>query len=207
MDGIKLFTAARIIAKSGEQIKALMEILQEKMINALNDEKQKIRAQYFHGDEEDSVDGWMIKSYLEDIAMYKGKSQKPYSHIAFKITLYDENEAQIKGWEPSLYVMYGSGEDEFDLDGLWLSKVLEEKWKLDGERLWRWLNEDDSGWGFVLPLVKLNCEEDLTLQIVEPVKKLITGNASFDAFPSDSVAFRFVVGNDDKLSILLENKP
>ena len=57
--------------------------------------------------------------------------------------------------------------------------------------------------------MKLNCEEDLVQQVVEPVKKLIAGKTPSDAFPSDnnSVALRFAVGNDDKLSILVENKP
>lgn len=207
MDGIKLKMAARIIAKTGEQIEALMEVLQEKMINALNDDKQKIRAQYFNDDQEDSAGGWMIKSYLIDIAVYKGKSRKPYAHIAVRIVLYDEDETLIPGWEPSLYVMYGSGKYEFALDSFWLSKVLEEECQLDSEHLWRWQDEGEPGWGFVLPLVKLNCEEDLVQQIVEPVKKLIAGNTLSDAFPSDSVAFRFAVGNDDKISILVENKP
>ena len=207
MDGIKLFTAAKIIAKAGAQIEGLTEVLEEKMINALNDEKQKIRAQYWDDDEEDSAGGWMIKSYLKDIAMLKGKSRKPYAHIAVQIALYDENEAQIQGWEPSLYVRYESGEDGFELGAFWLSKILEEKCQLDGECLWRWQDEDETGWGFVLPLVNLNCEEDLIRQIVEPVKKLIAGNTPSDAFPSDSVALRFAVGNDNKLSILVENKP
>jgi hypothetical protein len=208
MDGIKLFTAAKIIAKAGAQIEGLMEVLEEKMINALNDENQKIRAQCWGDDEEDSAGGWMIKSYLQDIAMLKGKKQKPYAHIAIQIALYDENEAQIQGWEPSLYVMYGSGEDGFGLGSFWLSKILEEKGQLDSsERLWSWKDEDEEGWAFVLPLVKLNREEDLVQQIVEPVKKLIADKTRSDAFPSNSVALRFAVGNDDKLSILIENKP
>ncbi len=38
-------------------------------------------------------------------------------------------------------------------------------------------------------------------------KIFIAGYTSSDAFPSDNVDFRFAVGNNDKLSILVENKP
>lgn len=202
MDGIKLLTAARIIAKAGEQIEALMEVLEEKMISALNDEKQKIRTQYFDDEEEHSAGCWMIKSYLKDIAMFKGNKKKPYAHLAIQFVLYNEDEVQIYGWEPSIYVMYGLGEDSFDLDeeSFWLCNMIEEGSKIDGERLWRW----EDGWGFVIPLVKLNCEEDLVHQIVEPVKKLIDENNPATAFPKDSVAFKFV-HEGDELCILAEN--
>ncbi len=211
MNGKKLMNAAEIITKAGEQIEALNEILQDKLIDALADEKQKIRAKFLTDDVVHSAGNWMIKSYFYDIALFKGKSKKPYTHLAIQIVLYDEEEVQIQGWEPSIYIMYCPGEDEFDLESFCFrfSNLLDEECHLDGERLWRWAeeSEEDDSWMFSVPLVKMNCEEDLVQQIVGPVKKLIAGNTPHDTFPSDSVAFRFAVGNDGKLSILVEDKP
>ncbi|MBU4491205.1 MAG: hypothetical protein KKD69_01950 [Euryarchaeota archaeon] len=211
MNGKKLMNAAEIISKAGEQIEALVEILNEKLIDALTDEKQKIRAKECTDEGVNSAGDWMFKSYFWDIALLRGKSKKPYAHVAIQIVLYDEEEVQIQGWEPSIYIMYATGEGEFELESFCFrfSKLLDAECHLDGDRLWRWEEEaeEDDSWMFSIPLVKMNCEEDLVQQIVEPVKKLIAGNTPHDAFPSDSVAFRFAVGNDDKLSILVEDKP
>jgi hypothetical protein len=197
MDGIKLLTAARVIAKAGEQIEAMIEILEEKLIEALTDKKENISAVHWSCDGEYSEGGWIYKSYLWNIALQKGRSKKPHAHIAIQVVLYDEDELQISGWEPSLYIMYGPGEEAFNLeDSLWLSSAKKDGWNLDGNRLWRWKEEDEEGWGFVLSLVKLNSEEALEEQIVEPVKKLLERFAPSDPFPSNSVAFRFTEGND-----------
>jgi hypothetical protein len=207
MNGKKLMNAAEIISKAGEQIEALVEILNEKLIDALTDEKQKIRAEAWTDDGVNSAGNWMIKSYFWDIALLKGKSKKPYAHVAIQIVLYDEDEVQIQGWEPAIYIMYVPGEAEFDLESFcfWLSKLLDEGCHMDGDLLWRWEEfEEDDSWMFSVPLVKMNCEEDLVQQIVEPVKKLITGGAPSHAFSSDSVAFHFT-HEGDKLRILVEN--
>lgn len=199
MDGIKLLTAARIIAKAGEQIEAMIEILKDKLIEGLTDEQKKISAVYLLGDGENSYGDWMIKSYFWDIALIKekkGKNKKPYAHVAIKIVLYDEDEQQISGWEPSLYVLYGLGEEAFDVNSLLLSSAKEDGWNLDGNRLWRFKEDDEDGWGFVLPLVKMDSEKALVEQIIEPVKKLLGDLPPSDPFPSNSVAFRFTEVND-----------
>lgn len=210
MNGKKLMNAAKIITQTGEQIGVLVDILHEKLIDALTDEKQKIRAEAWTDDGVNSAGEWMLTSYFWDYALLKGKSKKPYTHVAIQIVLYDEEEVQIQGWEPSIYIMYAPGQDAFDLESFCFrfSNLLDEGCHLDGDCLWRWEEfEEDDSWMFSVPLVKMNCEEDLVQQIVEPVKKLIAGNIQSDAFPSDSVAFRFAIGNDDKLSILVEKEP
>jgi len=200
MDGIKLLTAARIIAKAGEQIETMIEILKDKLIEGLTDEQKKISAVYLLGDGENSDGNWMIKSFFWDIALIKEekrKNKKPYAHIAIKIVLYDEDELQISGWEPSLYIMYGPGEEAFNFeDSLWLSSAKDDEWNLDGNRLWRFKEDDEDGWGFVLPLVKMDSEKALVEQIIEPVKKLLGDLPPSDPFPSNSVAFRFTEVND-----------
>ena len=207
MDGIKLLTAARIIAKAGEQIDTMIEILGEKLIEALTNEKEKKSAVDWSEDGNYGKEAWIYKSYLCDIALLQGKSPKPYAHIAVQIVLYDEDEAQIQAWEPSLYIMYGPGEEAFTLeDSLWLSSAKEDKWHLDGNRLWRWKEDDGECWGFVLPLVKLNSEEDLVEQVVVPVKKLLEGLAPSDAFSLNSVAFQFTEGYDG-IKILVKKIP
>lgn len=201
VDGITLKKAATIIASAGGQIDAMMKILTEKLIYALENEKEKIRAENRDDDTQESVGSWMIKSYLEDISLLKGKSDKPYAHVAVQIVLNDEKEAEIRGWEPSLYVIYGLGEDKFNLKDFRISSAKDDKWDLDGNTIWRWKKEGEKGWAFVLPLVKLNSGETLDKEIVEPVKKLLEGKVASNAFPSESVAFQFNE-DDNGLSIL-----
>ena len=210
MEGVKLLNAAKIITKAGEQIEALVEILEEKLIDALIDKKQKIRAEHRDSGGVDSAGGWMLQKYFWDIALLKGRNKKPYAHIAIQVVLYDEGEVQIQGWEPSIYLMYVPGEENFELKSFcfWLSKLLGNECRLDGDRLWRWTEiEEDDSWMFSMPLVKMNCEEDLVRQIVKPVKQLIDGKTPSAAFPPDSVANRFSMGNENILSILIDNKP
>ena len=208
MNGVKLYTAARIIAKAGEQIDVLMNILIDKLIVVLKDEKQKIRAENRDHDEIDSAGDWLIESYLEDIALLKGRSTKPYAHLAIQAVLYDEVEANIPGWEPSIYIEYSPGEMAFNLgdDSFWISDTLDEEneYQLDKNcRLWLWETYDKGdSWAFCIPFVKLNSEESLVEQIVVPVKKLLEGIAASAAFPSNSVAFQFSKGNNG-VSILV----
>ncbi len=61
-----------------------------------------------------SAGDWIIKSYFWDKLYYSGgKSKKPYAHVAIQIVLYDEEEVQIQGWEPSIYIVYAPVGDEF----------------------------------------------------------------------------------------------
>ncbi len=196
MDGITLKTAANIIVKAGEQIDAMLAILIDKLTDALTNGNNKIRAENRNDDTQESAGSWMIKSYLEDIALLKGRSQKPYAHVAVQIVLNDDDEAKIQGWEPSLYVIYGLGEDAFDLKDFRLSFAKANKWELDGNRLWRWKKEGEEGWAFVLPLVKLDFEKTLIEQVVEPVKKLLQDPIHSNPFPDKSVAFQFTKSSD-----------
>ena len=105
------------------------------------------------------------------------------------------------------YIIYAPGEAEFELESFCFRfSKLDAGCHLDGDRLWRWGEEaeQDDAWMFSIPLVKMNCEEDLVQQIVQPVKRLIAGETPSQAFPSDSVAFHFVQ-DGDKLRILIEN--
>lgn len=195
MNGKTLLTAAEIIVKAGEQISALMDVLGKEFIEELKTCKGVVRAKKDVDNSEDDTEGWLCTSWIQDFGLYESRKQKPSRHVAVQVVLYDENEAQVPGWEPALYVMYGIGEEAFVLTDCRLSSVIKEKGRLVGERLWHWEASDeyDETWAFTLPLVKLNSEKDLIQQIVEPVKKLIDGEDPVGAFPTDSVAFRFVV--------------
>lgn len=195
MNGSKLLSAAIIIEKAGGQIEAMIEILKNKMEKELENHEMRVDPNW--GDDEDqSIGGWMLTSYLFDIAMLKKdkRAKKPFAHIAIKIVLFDKKEIDIKGWEPSIYVMYTAGLDEFEIDSFWLTEVLEEGCELDdNRRLWRWSeNDENAGWGFVLPLVKLNNEEDLSNQVIYPIKELLAGRV----FPANSIAFCYEVEGD-----------
>lgn len=207
VNGKKLLNAARIISSAGAQIESMIEILNDKLIDTLGDEKKKVRVDADWADKSiRSAGNWLITSYFWDIALLKGRSNKPYAHLAIQVMLYNEDEEfRIQGWEPSIYVMYAPGEDEFESDSNRLHRMLEENARLDEDRLWRWKEfEENDSWLFALPLVKINCEDDLVQQIVQPVKRLIAGETASEAFPSDSVAFHFAQ-EGDTLRILADN--
>ena len=192
MNGITLLNAAKIIAKTGEQLEGMIEILENKLIKELTDDEKKIRVESSSVDQENSVGEWLLQTFLFNVALFVGRKTKPSGHIAIQIVLYNENEIEISGWEPSLYVMYEADDRAIEIGSFFLSEILEEGCTLDNNRLWRW----DEGWGFVVPLVKLNSEEDLARQIVEPVKKLFNNIEAASAFPADSIAFHFEIDGD-----------
>jgi len=207
MNGEKLLTAAKIVAKAGEQIEQIIELLNEKLIEVITDDEKKIRADddYYHG-EIDSSGGWIIKTYLWDIALLQGRSKKPYAHLAVQIMLYDEEECNIRGFQPAIYIMYTPGEDEFDEDSVRISRLLSEDCHLDGEHLWRWdeIDKDDS-WMFAVPLVQMQNEEILMKQIVEPVKKLLNSQSPSIAFAGESMAFKFSIDQEGNIIMLAGN--
>jgi hypothetical protein len=189
MEGRKLLNAAEIIVKAEGQIDALIETLDIK----LRDELEK---RYSRVVSSEKGDDWL---WFRNYALTEKGRKKASRHLAFQVVLYDEDEKAIEGWEPSLYVMCGESKEPFSIDdNFWLSEAPDNysDIKYDG-RLLRWEETDDidAGWGFVLPLVKLNSEKALVEQIVEPVKKLLEDISPTDPF-LNSVAFRFTKGND-----------
>ena len=207
MSGEKLLIAAKIVAKAGEQIEQIIELLNEKLIEVITDDENKIRADGDWYDKSiDSSGGWMIKTYLWDIARFQGKSKKPYAHLAVQIMLYDEEESRIRGFEPSIYIMYSPGEEEFGEESIRLSCMIEENARLDGDRLWRWKEfEVDDSWMFAVPLVKMQNEEALMEQVVEPVKKLLAKEKPIIVFAGDSMAFKFSFDQEGSLIMIAGN--
>jgi len=206
MDGEKLRTAATIMVEAGKQIDEMIDILEEKLIEAFTNEKEKKSAEeYDYEGENNKGNDWISKCWLWDIELQKETRKghkKTEAHIAIKVVLYNEDEMKDSNWEPSLYVIYKKGEKAFNLENsLWIHSAKKEGWELDGNRLWRWKEEDEEGWAFVLPLVELDSENTLKEQIILPVKKLLENSFASNPFPDKPVAFQFNQGKDG-LSIL-----
>lgn len=215
MNGNTLKTAAEIIVKAGIQIDALMELLEDLLIKAIENKESGIRADTWDDNTQSSDGDWLITNYLIDIRRLEKKKKRPFSHLAIEAVIYDENDVKIQGWEPALYVMHGFSEEPFDFEfsvSDALSDLLAGSCVLAGNHLWCWpeSDENDESWLFAVPLVLLNSKRDLTYHIVNPVKKLIDtrieelmaskGNPN-GAFPDDSIVFRYAIEAGDKISI------
>lgn len=198
MNGKTLLNAAKIIAKTGEQLEGMIEIIENKLIEEFelmeSDNGRGLRVEIGANDPPDAGYQWLLQAYLFNLHIYEGKRKTASGSIAVQIILYDEEDMEIPGWEPSLSVMYQSGDVAFEIGNFSLSNLIEEGCVLESNRLlWRW---EEAGWGFAVPLVQLNSEEDIAHQIIEPVKKLYNKIEATKAFPADSIAFQFEIDGD-----------
>lgn len=205
MNGKTLLNAAKIIAKTGDQLDGILEIINEKLIEALESiqpgNRREVRVDEGRTYQQYTEGNWFLQAFLFNLHIYEGRRSKASGSIAVQIILYDEEDIEIPGWEPSLSVMYHPGDVAAEIGNFSLSSLIEEGCTLESNRmLWRW---DEDGWGFAVPLVKLNSEEDIAHQIIEPVKKLYNKIEATTPFPDDSIAFQFEI-DEDKLKIIEE---
>jgi hypothetical protein len=190
MNGKTLFTAADIIIKAGEQIEALMDALGELMENL--EDKRRIRAgsrKYIKS----SNGYWLAVQCLSDYELLDYRKKKPSARIVIIVALHNIKDVKISGWEPALHVIYGTGEEEFNLDDFGLTNLVEDGAQFN-DRIWCYTEQGKSRKGFTLPLVKLNSKPVLEHQIVKPLKTIIDNdnlNTVAIAFPDNSFAFRF----------------
>lgn len=207
MDGLTLMNAAKIIEKSGEQLEVIIDLLKSKFHDVFSGDHIKFDIEWSE-DDNDMTDGnWMLRSYLFTIALYETtKKKKPSQFIMIRLVLIDEMEEAVKGWEPSIYVFSVNNED-LGVESFLLSEILDKGRCLlhDTRRLWISNGSSDNSesiqWGFVIPLVKLNNEDDLVHQIVNPVNKLVKNVNDPVPFPINCKAFCYEYSGDE-LSIL-----
>lgn len=199
MSGKTLLNAAKIIAKTGDQLQGMLEIINAKLITELESivsgKGKEVRVDEGGTDEQYTEGGWFLQAYLFNLHIYEGKRKTASGSIAVQIILYDEDDIEIPGWEPSLSVMYQPGDVAFEIGNFSLSNLLEEGCALEESNRMLWRCEA-GWWGFAVPLVKLNSEEDIVLQVIEPVKKLYDNIEAANAFPDDSIAFQFKIDGD-----------
>lgn len=205
MIGDTLKNAAKIIVKSGGQIDALFDLalkhLEEKLKKISYIKKVDLGKSELVEDEGQ----WITTSYLKNLEIFNNKARKPTSHIALMVVLYDEKEININGWEPSLYIMFSDDRDQFN-EGWLISDMLEDddfRQSKKDQRLWCRYNDegadDYSEWLYVVPLVKINAEEDIINELVEPVIKILEKDFDKQIFNEGSSVFNYD-GSAQKLS-------
>jgi hypothetical protein len=210
MSGKRLLIAAKTLFKAGEQLNAMVECLEEKVGKALTREPFIAKLDEEEWDVDQNEEDWVTKSYIVNIPLYETKRKKnPYAWIGFMIVIYDEDEiAQVDGWEPALYVMYGPGGKDGGWDVGGFDYKAECRLQEPDGRIWLYKDKDDDKWDswfFVLPLTALSNEDALQLFVVEPMCKLLKmGLKKLDpsqAFPHNNPVFRFRMG-EEKIEII-----
>lgn len=208
MNGATLKNAAKIIVKAGMQIDSLLDLTMSKLEDAVSEIDNVGRVcvgEVYSGDDDN---GWITTNCINNLAVYEKRSKKPNSHIAVEVVVYDEEEASNQGWEPSIYVMFSDDREPFDASTWRILDMVENELRISSldRRLWCSYQEDEgkddfSCWMFVLPLVKINNEDDIVKHIVEPAKKIISGGFSASPFSEGSPAFSYSL-DGEKISIL-----
>lgn len=200
MEGKKLFQAAKIVSKACGQIQALGDALYLKLEKELKQLENVSDVSSGYSKYENDSSTWLSIRWMEDLAITDSPKRKPTRHVAFQIFLYDEGEdAMIKNWEPSIYIIYGPGRDSFEDDSIRITSCFEDDFTVldkNDNQLWRWYELSDDtldSWFFAVPLVKINNESDLQEQIVNPVISLLKTDDPKGSFPDNSCAYKFNV--------------
>lgn len=205
MHGENLFNAALIIDKAGQEIDAMLEklfsVVKKKL--ELKDFIQKVE---FSNQVFDEDDGWVYKGTLVNYSIFKKGAKKANAYLAVQVKLCDEKEQEIVGTEPLVYVLFSSGE-KWEYDEFLLYNAVADGWKLNDKCLWEFFDEDEdrsserpwdqAEWAFVVPLVSLNTPDDLKESIVNPVKALIEGEPTKEAFAHSKKVLKYLVGDDN----------
>lgn len=210
MNGQILSDAVKVLSRSGFQIENLMD----KCVEQICDKISKANSVYCRPQAnkpeflEISDADWVVSGEFINIALYEKNKKKPSAHIAIKAVLCDEEDSSVANWQPAIYVMFDRDYEKFECDSIKLrgksSEDLEKDavnskllvWNINGPTY-----ENSTGWMFIVPLVKINNQDDIDTQIVEPAIKLISGEGNM-IFPDDSIAFNFKLNESKKIDIV-----
>lgn len=192
MSGKVLASAAEIIVTAGAQIDALVEKLMESMNKMLEEQSCVVRISH---DVARDKGEWMIEQWMTCFSLKENKKKKKENkHINIHLVLHDEYLKNVTGWEPSIFIMFAPGEDEFTIEGL---KWVISRNNIDNKegRLWRWIEENGDvvdSWMFAIPLVSINNEENIEDFITKPIQALLLDqNNTTNAFSTRHPSFKF----------------
>ena len=197
MNGDTLKSAAKIIVKSGAQIDALFDLTLKNLEEKLTEISHIGKIHLGKSEVVEDDGSWITTSYLKNLEIFTHKARKPTSHIALNVVLYDEKEVNIKGWEPSIYIMFSDDREPFE-EGWLVNDMLEDdefRQSKKDQRLWCTYNaegaDDYSEWLYVVPLVKINSVEDIINELVEPVRKVLEEDIDKQIFNEGSSVFKY----------------
>jgi hypothetical protein len=195
MSGRVLTQAAEIIVTAAGQIKAMLEKLDEQLIKMLENSDNAV---HDYSDDYYDKNEWLLSNTVYGYALKKkGKGKrKAYGQLGVHLVFYNETYSKNHGWEPTIFIFYAPGDDEFHLEDI--DYILGSNFicALDN-RMWRWWKEDEekestNAWMFAVPLVGINNEEDIKTKIVAPAKALLSDpENSMAALTCDKSFLRF----------------
>lgn len=208
--GLTLCNAARIISETGPQIDALRDDINKLLTERINEVGiYKTKGESIYELKESEGDWLCVSLFLNIPLVQKTAGRRSISHhIAIQATIYDESESDLDNWEPAVSVLFGNGkEDEpFEINSMLHSSynsietINDDNLKVIRNKLLTWSTEDEKGWMFTVPLVKLN-PENLMQQIIDPAISLMNEENTDTVFSNDSLAFNFEI-SDGKLKII-----
>lgn len=207
MLGITLMKAAEIILRSGTQIDALFEKLDEKIIAML----QNIGLIIDDEEEDKNETGWIKTdfAYIYNLKK-KGKGNKnPHAFIAVHVVLFNERLiSSVNGWEPTIYVIYVKGIDKFDIDCI--DAFYRDDGAINVDQILMCKNYQSDGsfesWMFGIPLVKINNIEDIDRHIIEPIRLLMTGIQDIATVFKSGGPFTKLIGDRGTFSVIKDGQ-
>jgi hypothetical protein len=210
--GFKLRDAAKIIIENGPQIDALHEELDAQFTNIFESHKIFKISGHSTYDDIQSEGSWVYTSIFFNFPLAKRKPgrAKTSHHLAVQITIHDEQDINFEGWEPSVFVSFGTGDKDepFIKDSGLLSsfsnidEIKKGGLKVINHKLLTWDVDGDTGWTFSVPLIKIT-PANIQEEIIEPATSLISEHNIDTIFPEGSLAFNFEISNG---KLVMENK-
>jgi hypothetical protein len=195
MPGRVLTQAAEIIVTAAGQIEAMLEKLDEQLLEMLENSDNAV---HDYADRYHERNKWLLSNAVYGYALKKkGKGKrKAYGQFGIHLVFYNEIYSKNQGWEPTIFIFYAPGDDEFQLESI--DYILGRDFICSRDnRVWRWREEDEESestdaWMFAVPLVAINNEEDINTKIVAPAKALLVDpENSMAALTCDMSFFRF----------------
>jgi hypothetical protein len=142
---------------------------------------------------------------LINYELYKKGSKKPDAFIGIQVKLFDIQESKIVGKNPLLYVLFSGCEcGEWDANEFMISKVFNEDciYELEDDCVWQCYDEDEelgserdfeeTLFAYVIPLVEINNNDDITELIIEPIKMAILGKKIGPYLKKNNKVIKFV---------------
>lgn len=193
MNGFNIMRAYKFVADCGNEVAALMKLLEDAVTEALAAQGNGLPcvpaaepSSETILDEGGSVyTGWLLSIPLKR----KGKGSKRIEkHLSFQVSMLGDGCDIPGNNEPLLHVYCWESEPDLDEHCMTFPLDADEEMHVIADRLIVWgeqegLQWDDQGWAYTLKLVQLNNPADLHDHVIRPMMKLLQGVSVMQALP------------------------
>ncbi|HEX7324042.1 MAG TPA: hypothetical protein VF292_01635 [Rhodanobacteraceae bacterium] len=181
-----ILSAWRFVEDVAIQVDALRREVRRQVQAAVGIEKLGLRVGRPHSNYTDDKEEWVVRSVIDTFELYdrhkKGKPS-PIIYVAFQISLAPSRAEADGSFYPNLailvagstndpdWIQWGCEDFELDNERMTGNELLDKNdilWKRVGERRWRAASADDLATAFVVSLVELKNEQDVTTRVIKP---------------------------------------